>query len=128
MSRRDVLLTITSLLDSSRDVALGGRHRSRVRTGGFKNVSGIVIMAVWLYGTLVFAERRLGYVIMLLGSLLGTVIPLAHMTGARLCGGRIANSSGQSFWVWTMMSLGGTSMFSPPSRRALWSLPWRRQP
>jgi hypothetical protein len=130
MSRRDVLLTITSLLS----VLLATLHLADdivrgFEPGGFKNVSGIMIMAAWLYGTLVLAERRSGYVIMLLGSLLGTVMPLAHMRGAGLVGGRTANSSGPFFWVWTMMALGVTSMFSLAlSARALWSLPWRRQP
>jgi hypothetical protein len=130
MSRRDVLLTITSLLS----VLLATLHLADdivrgFEPGGFKNVSGIMIMAAWLCGTLVLAERRSGYVIMLLGSLLGTVMPLAHMRGAGLVGGRIANSSGQFFWVWTMMALGVTSMFSLAlSARALWSVPWRRQP
>jgi hypothetical protein len=130
MSRRNVLLTITSLLS----ILLATLHQANdivrgFEPGGFKNVSGIMIMAVWLYGTLVLAERRSGYVIMLLGSLLGTVMPLAHMRGAGLVGGRIANSSGQFLWVWTMMALGVTSMFSLAlSARALWSLPWRRQP
>lgn len=130
MSRRNVLLTITSLLS----ILLATLHQADdivrgFEPGGFKNVSGIMIMAVWLYGTLVLAERRSGYVIMLLGSLLGTVMPLAHMRGAGLVGGRIANSSGQFFWVWTMMALGVTSVLSLVlSARALWSLPWRRQP
>ena len=91
-------MTITSLLS----VLLATLHVADdivrgFEPGGLKNVSGIMIMAVWLYGTLVLAERRSGYVIMLLGSLLGTVMPLAHMRGAGLVGGRIANSSGQFF-------------------------------
>lgn len=109
-------MTITSLLS----ILLATLHLADdivrgFEPGGFKNVSGIMIMS--------------GYVIMLLGSLLGTVMPLARMRGAELVGGRIANSSGQFFWVWTMMSLGVTSMFSLAlSAGALWSLPWRRQP
>jgi hypothetical protein len=101
MSRRDVLLTITSLLS----VLLAALHVADdivrgFEPGGFKNVSGIMIMAVWLNGALVLAERRSGYVIMLLGSLLGTVIPLAHMTGARdLPAAGLPIPAGQSFWV-----------------------------
>lgn len=52
MSRRDVLLTITSLLSVlpatlhlADDIVRG------FDPGGFKNVSGIMIVAAWLYGT-----------------------------------------------------------------------------
>jgi hypothetical protein len=92
--------------------------------GGFKNVQTVLTVAVWLYGTLALAGRRSGYVIMLLGSLLGSVVPLAHMRGAGLVGGRIANSSGIFFWVWTLLALGVTAIFSLVlSARALRSLP-----
>ena len=40
--------------------------------GGLKNIIGVLIMVVWLYGTLVLAERRSGYIIILLGSILGS--------------------------------------------------------
>ena len=117
-------LTITSLLSIllltfhlSDDVVRG------FEPGGFKNVSGILILAVWLYGTLALAGRRSGYILMLLGALLGSGVPLVHMRGAGLVGGRIANSSGIFFWVWTLMALGVTASFSAVlSARGLWSL------
>ena len=106
-------LTITSLLSIlllmfhiSADIVRG------FEPGGFRNVSGILIMTVWLYGTLALAGRRSGYIIILLGSLLGSVIPLAHMRGAGMVGGRIAGSSGMFFWVWTLLAIGVTSLFS----------------
>jgi hypothetical protein len=80
--------------------------------GGFKNVSGILIMFVWLCGTLALAGRRSGYIIVLLGSILGCLMPLAHMRGAGLVGARVANSSGMFFFVWTLLALGITSVFS----------------
>ncbi len=91
--------------------------------GGFKNTQGVLIVVVWLYGTLVLAERRSGYIIILLGSLLASLMPLAHMRGVGLAGGRIANSSGAFFFVWTLIALGGTAIFSVIlSARGLWSL------
>jgi uncharacterized membrane protein len=91
--------------------------------GGFKNVSAILILAVWLFGTLALAGRRSGYIIMLLGALLGCVIPLVHMRGAGLVGGRLANSSGIFFFVWTLFALGATSLFSVTlSVLGLWNL------
>jgi len=122
--KHNITLTITSLLSIllmtfhlSDDVVRG------FEPGGFKNVSGVLILAVWLYGTLVLAGRRSGCIIILLGSLLGSVVPLAHMRGAGLVGGRIANSSGMLFWVWTLIALGVTAGVSVIlSARGLWSL------
>jgi len=126
--KRSVLLTITSLLSIlfftfhlTDDIVRG------FEPGGFKHISGILTLVVWLYGTLVLAERRSGYIIILLGSLLGLLMPFAHMRGVGLVGGRIANSSGIFFWVWTLITLGVTASFSViVSVRGLWSLPWRR--
>ena len=45
--------------------------------GGLANLIVVVLISVvWLYGTLVLAERRSGYIIMLLGSLLSLAIPV----------------------------------------------------
>jgi hypothetical protein len=49
--------------------------------GGLSNLVAVPIFVVWLYGTLVLAERRSGYVIILLGSLLGSGVPVIHMMG-----------------------------------------------
>ena len=37
----------------------------------------VPILVVWLYGTLVLAERRSGYVIMLVGALLALFLPVS---------------------------------------------------
>ena len=120
--KRNLPLVIASLLSMllftfhiSDDIVRG------FEPGGFRNVSGTLIVVVWLYGTLMLTERRSGHIIMLLGSLLGCVIPLAHMRGAGMVGGRIANSSGMLFWVWTLIALGVTANFSVIlSVRELW--------
>ena len=125
--KRSVMLTITSLIS----ILLLTFHISEDIVRGFepgspRNVIGVVLMVIWLYGTLVLAERRSGYIIILLGSILGAGVPVIHMTGAGLVGGRIANSSGKLFWVWTLITLQVTAMFSLIlSARGLWSLPWR---
>ena len=126
--KQNLMLTIASLLSIlfmtlhlANDIVRG------FEKGGASNLTAVPIFVVWLYGTLVLAERRSGYVIMLLGSLLGSVVPLAHMRGAGLVGGRIANSSGIFFWVWTLITLQVTAIFSLIlSARGLWSLPWRK--
>ncbi len=118
----DVMLTIASLLSIllmtfhfTDDIVRG------MEPGSVSTLYGVLILVVWLYGTLVLAERRSGYVIMLLGSILGSGVPVIHMMGAGLVGGRIANSSGIFFWVWTLIALGVTALFSVIlSARGLW--------
>jgi hypothetical protein len=95
--------------------------------GGVKNTIGVLMMVVWLYGTLMLAGRRSGYIIILLGSILGTFVPVVHMRGAGLVGGRIANSSGMLFWVWTLIASQATSIFSLIlSVLGLWNLGRRK--
>src|SRR5690242_19244354 len=107
-----VTLTVTSLLS----ILLLAFHLTDDIVRGFEPgrvaiISGVLILVVWLYGTLVLADRRSGYVIILLGSIVGSGVPVIHMRGAGLVGGRIANSSGMFFWVWTLIALGVTATF-----------------
>ena len=122
--KESVMLTIASLLSIlfmafhlADDIVRG------MEPGGLSTLVGVLILVVWLFGTLVLAERRSGYVIMLLGSIGGAGVPVVHMMGSGLVGGRIANSSGVFFWVWTLIALGVTAIFSVIlSARGLWSL------
>ena len=58
--------------------------------------------------------------IILLGSLLGSLVPVIHMKGAGV-GGAIAQSSGAFFFIWTLVALGVTALFSVIlSARGLW--------
>jgi hypothetical protein len=128
--KRSVLLTITSLISIlfftfhlSDDIVRG------FEPGGFKHISSILILVVWLCGTLLLAGRRSGYIIILLGSLLTSLMPLAHMRGAGFVGGRVANSSGMFFFVWTLLVVGVTAFFSVIlSVLELWSLRKSRKP
>src|SRR5437016_13161344 len=79
--------------------------------GTLFDLIAVPILVVWLYGTRALAERRSGYVIILLGSLLGLVVPVIHMKGAGV-GGEIAKSSGAFFFIWTLLALGVTALFS----------------
>ena len=49
--------------------------------GTLTNLTAVPIFVVWLYGTLMLAERRSGYIITLLGGLFSLVVPLVHMRG-----------------------------------------------
>jgi len=94
-----------------------------IEPGTINAAGGFAILFVWLYATLVLADRRLGLVIILLGSLMASGVPLLHMSGAGLVGKRIApNTDGAFFWVWTNIALGASGMIAfALSVRALWS-------
>jgi hypothetical protein len=81
----------------------------------------LTVLVVLLYGTLVLAERRSGYAIMLLVGLFAAGMPVIHMRGAHY--GEIAKSTGGFFFVWTLWALGGLGGFTfILSARGLWSL------
>ena len=86
----------------------------------------VPILVLWLYGTMALPEKRWGYVIVLVGSLLGMLVPVIHMKGAGV-GGAIARSSGAFFFIWTLIALGVTSLLSVIlSARGLWEHRSRR--
>src|SRR6187401_1682510 len=82
--------------------------------GGLSNLVGAVLISVvWLYGTLMLSERRSGYIIMFLGSLLSLAVPIIHMKGKGVgVTSRLANSGGHFFFVWTLIAIGGLGLFS----------------
>ena len=126
----NLMLTIASLLSIllltfhlADDIVRG------FEPGGISNLVGAVLISVvWLYGTTMLSERRSGYIIMLLGSLLSLAVPVIHMKGKGVgVTSRLDNTSGHFFFVWTLIALGAIGLFSAIlSARGLWSLPWRR--
>lgn len=94
-----------------------------IEKGDLSNLIAVPIFVVWLYGTLVLAGRRSGYIIMILGSILSMGALFLHTQGNGILGGRIANTSGVFFWTWTLLLLGVTGLFSLIlSVRELWNL------
>ena len=130
--KNSVMLTITSLiLVLLLTFHLADDIRRGFEPGGLSNLVGtVLITVVWLFGILVLAERRSGYIIMLLLSLFSLVVPYVHMKGRGVgVTSRIANFSGHFFFVWTLLAIGVLGLFSAIlAARGLWSLPWRRQP
>jgi hypothetical protein len=125
--KQNAVLTIASLLSIlfmtlhlTDDIVRG------MEPGTLFDLVTLPILAVQLYGTLVLAGKRSGYVIILLASLLELVVPVVHMKGAGV-GGAIAQSNGAFFFIWTLLALGVTALFSVMlSARGLWEhLPWR---
>lgn len=121
--KRNIVLTITSLLS----ILLLSFHLAqdslREKPGTFDagpgNLVAILILVVYLCGALLLAGRRSGLVITLLGALFAAGMPVLHFTGARF--GLVARP-GQPFFVWTLIALGVTGMFSfILAARDLWS-------
>jgi hypothetical protein len=101
------------------------RARAGTSEAGGLTLIAVPILVVWLYGTLVLAERRSGHVIMLIGALLGMGMPVLHvMLGpGGVFSGQLVKSSGGFLFVWTLHVMGVTGMFSLIlSARGLWSL------
>ena len=129
-NKYDVLLTITSLLS----ILLLTFHLADDIVRGFEkgnvsNLAAVPIFVVWLYGTLVLAKRRSGYIIILLASLLSLGVPVIHMMVKGVGpGSRVFGSHGGFFFVWTLIAMGVTGLFSLIlSVHGLWRLPWRRR-
>jgi hypothetical protein len=128
--KRSVILTISSVLSilfMTLHLTSDTLHaRAGTPEAGGSTLVAVPVLVVWLYGTLVLAERRSGYIVMLIGSLLALGMPVLHARGAGgIFHGAIAGSSGAFLFVWTLHALGVTGMFSLIlSARSLWSLQW----
>lgn len=125
--KHSVLLTITSLLTLlfltfhiSDEIARG------MEPGQLNMLIPMLVLVFFLYGALVLAGRRSGYIIMLILAIIGAGIPVIHLTGVGLVGGRIAvDASGAFFWVWGNWALFVISAFSIIiAVRCLWSPQW----
>ena len=82
--------------------------------------TALLVLVVFLYGTVVLAERRSGHLIMLLVGLFAAGMPVIHMRGAHYP--EIARSAGGFFFVWTLWALGGLGGFTfILSARELWN-------
>jgi len=126
--KQNLMLTTTSLLT----ILLITLHltsdtiHARVGTpeAGGSTLVAVPILVIWLYGTLLLAERRSGYIIMLVGSVIAMGMPVIHVMGAAgIFHGQIARSSPAFLFVWTLHMLVLTGMFLLIlSVRGLWSL------
>jgi hypothetical protein len=123
--KSSVTLTIASLLSVlfftfhlADDIVRG------MEPGKLMNLTAVPTFVLWLYGTLVLAERRSGYIITLLGGLFAVLVPLAHMRGKGVgVTSSLAHSSGHFFFVWPLIAIGVTGLFSVIlSAQGLWSL------
>src|SRR6476660_6883667 len=109
-----VMLTIASLISILLfTVHLADDIVRGMEPGKLMNLTAVPTFVFWLYGTLVLAERRSGYIITLLGRLFASLAPLAHMRGRGVgVTSSLAGTSGHFFFVWPLIAIGVTGLFS----------------
>jgi len=122
--KHNLTLTITSLLTILfLTFHLSDEITRGMEPGRLNMVIPVLVLGGWVYATLVLTGRRSGYIIMLLGAIIGMGIPILHMSGVGLVSSRIANSRAAFFWVWQNFTLGVISVCSfILALRGLWSL------
>jgi hypothetical protein len=119
-----ITLTVTALLT----VLLSSFHLADdvvrgFEPGGTSNYIGIVIVAIFLYATLMLDNRRWAHVIVLIGSIGGAGVPYIHMIGNGMVGPKAMSSGNIFFWVWTLLALGATALVSVMlAAHGLWNL------
>jgi hypothetical protein len=93
--------------------------------GGLSILIPVPIVVLWLCATLTLGERRWGYIVILIGSLLQLGVPVIHMMGKGVGVG--ARTSGSFFFAWTLIMIAVAGLFSVVlSIHGLWRQPWRR--
>jgi len=119
--KQNRMLTVTSLLS----LLLLTLHVTDDIVRGISKAEpaniALIVLVIFLYATLVLAERASGMAIIFLVGLFAAGMPVIHMRGTHYP--EIAASSGGFFFVWTLWALGalgGVTMIL--SVRALWSL------
>ena len=122
--KHNLTLTITSLLTVLfLTFHLSDEITRGMEPGRLNMVIPLLVLGGWVYATLVLTGRRSGYIIMLLGAIIGMGVPILHMSGVGLVSSRIANSRAAFFWVWQNFTLGVISVCSfILALRGLWSL------
>jgi hypothetical protein len=119
--RHNITLTITSLLS----ILLMSFHLTQDVLHGADDPKGIkvavLILLVWMCGTVMLAGRGWGYVITLLGGLFAAGMPVLHTMGA-------SPVRWGFFFVWTLYALGVTGALAAIlSVIGMWKLRSKRQ-
>jgi len=115
--KQNLPLTISSLLSIvlftvhlAHDIVFGLDSMTRGGTFTF-----FAIMLVSLYGTVELAGRRSGFIIMLLVGIIAAAMPVLHIVGSP------RSAAHGFFFVWTLLALGGSGVFSVVlAAKALW--------
>ena len=114
MLRAACLVTILLLsLHVTDDIVRG------ISKAEFSNFYAVLYLVIMLLGPLFLAERRSGYVIMLLTGIIGLGMPFIHMRGRHYPD--YAASGNGFFFVWTLFAVGVIGLLAVIlAARALW--------
>lgn len=114
--KHNVVLTVTSLLTLLLMTFHMTQDVIRQADGSFLYPIPVIIFALWLYGTLMLSDRVWGYVIMLLGGLIGAGMIVLHSKEF------VVGKSGGFFFIWTLFALSTTGWVTVIlSARGLWT-------
>ena len=121
--KHNVMLTVASLLSLLLTIIHLTQDVMRQAEGTNMFPIPVVVFAVWLYGTLMLSDRIWGYIIMLLGGLIGAAMIIGHSKGL------VVSKSGGLFFVWTLFALSTTGWFTAIlSARGIWTTLRSRRP
>jgi len=113
--KHNVVLTVTSLLSLLFMTFHMTHDVIRQAEGSVLYPIPVAVFALWLYGTLMLADRVSGYIIMLLGGLIGAGMIVVHSRGF------VVGNSGGFFFVWTLFAVSTTGWVTMIlSARGLW--------
>ena len=114
--KHNVVLTVTSLLSLLFMTFHMTHDVIRQAEGSVLYPIPVAVFALWLYGTLMLSDRVAGYIIMLLGGLIGAGMIVVHSRGF------VVGNSGGFFFVWTLFALSTTGWVTMIlSARGLWT-------
>ena len=111
MKKNSLLVLVSVLSIIFMTIHLAGDIIFGMEKGGALNLVALPVLAIWLYGTLVLPGKRWGYIIILLGGLLGLLMPVLHMKGNGI-NPELLKSNGAFIFVWTLIAIGVTSLFA----------------
>jgi len=110
-----VLLTVASLLSLLLIIVHLTGDVLLQPEGHVKYPIPVIVFVVWLYGTLMLSDRVAGYIIMLLGGLIGAGMIVIHSRSG------VVHQSGGFYFVFTMFALSATGWFTAIlAARGLW--------
>lgn len=87
--------------------------RAGTPEAGGSTLVAVPFLVLWLYATLMLAERRSGCVIMLVFAVLSLGMPVIHVMGpGGVFTAQVAKPGATFLSVWTLHAIGVTGMFS----------------
>jgi hypothetical protein len=102
MMKHHRVLIVASLLSLLLMIVHLTQDTIRQAEGSMTYPVPVVVLALWLYATLMASDRVWGYVMMLLGGLFSVAMIVVHARGI------VVTQSGGFFFVWTLFALSTT--------------------